>query len=195
MPVSQAIRRARRSGMGQGTAGWCVFVAMGKVQSMAEAILGEIRLLAGTVVPPGWAACDGQELAISDHKALYAVLGGTYGGNGKTTFALPDLRGRTPLHSSPGSMPAGEAGGETGHAITVSEVPAHSHGALGLIAPTPASTGVHQASAASIAAGTATTSVATTVPATSTGAAHDNLQPYLTGTFVIATHGVSPSRK
>jgi microcystin-dependent protein len=79
---------------------------------VAHPFVGEIRVVAFDFVPPGWARCDGQLLPISQHDALFAVLGTTYGGDGRATFALPDLRGRTPLHTGPGH-PVGEAGGGT----------------------------------------------------------------------------------
>src|SRR5690606_27622905 len=92
---------------------------------MADPMVGEIRLLAGSEVPPGWAACDGQVLPIREHRELYAVLGTTYGGDGRTTFALPDLRGRTPVHPDGATFRAGAAGGEKQHALTASELPGH----------------------------------------------------------------------
>lgn len=165
---------------------------------MARPVLGEIKMLAGSGVPPGWAACDGQELQIREYRELYAVIGTTYGGDGKTTFALPDLRGRVAVHSNPGTMNPGATGGETTHRLTSTEVPGHAHGALGLVSGDAASTGVRHlavqhASASGLHA--PATTIAPSVSSTSAGAAHDNLQPFLALAFVIAIHGDSPSRK
>lgn len=165
---------------------------------MAEPVLGEIRMLAGNGVPSGWAACDGQELQIREHRDLFAVLGTTYGGDGKATFALPDLRGRVAVHSNPGSLNPGAAGGEQTHRLTSAEIPGHAHGSLGLIGNGFVATGVQLASrmhSSSTPTAGAGTGVAPAVAATASGAAHDNLQPYLTVTYIIATRGVSPSRK
>lgn len=165
---------------------------------MAEPVVGEIRMLAGNSVPPGWAACDGQELQIRDYRELYAVLGATYGGDGKTTFALPDLRGRVAVHSNPGSMNPGATGGEKVHRLTSSEIPGHAHGPLGLIGSTQQHSGVQMAASASLSSSTSTatsTAIAPVTSASSAGEGHDNLQPYMTVTYVIALHGVSPSRK
>jgi microcystin-dependent protein len=85
---------------------------------VASPFLGEIRVVAFDFVPPGWARCDGQLLPISQHTALFSLLGTTYGGDGQATFALPDLRGRTPLHTGPGH-PMGEATGGPAGAATV----------------------------------------------------------------------------
>lgn len=163
-------------------------------------MVGEIRILAGNETPPGWACCDGQLLSTDDYKALFAVLGTTYGGDGRTTFALPDLRGRTPVHADKESYRLGKTGGETKHALTVNELPGHAHDSLALIGVAAAQTGpltvVSAAPVATLAAqeqrglfgiGTPTEDV----PAEG----HDNMQPYLVVTYVIALHGATPSRK
>lgn len=167
---------------------------------MAGPIVGEIRMLANGEAPPGWASCDGQVLQIREYKQLFAVLGSTYGGNGTTTFALPDLRGRTPIHSSPGKIDRGQAGGETNHTITPAEIPAHAHGSMGMIGTFTTFSGVQVA--AGPAPATARTGAATTtlsLPATNIqeaqAAGHDNLQPYLAVKFIIALEGASPGRK
>src|ERR671916_3259374 len=93
---------------------------------MAEPFLSELRLMSFLFAPKGWALCNGQFLPINQNQALFSLLGTTYGGNGQTTFALPDLRGRTPIHVGSGHT-LGEKGGEQAHTITVAELPQHIH--------------------------------------------------------------------
>jgi microcystin-dependent protein len=165
---------------------------------MAEQVAGEIRMLANGGVPPGWASCDGQVLQIREHKALFAVLGTTYGGDGNATFALPDLRGRTPIHSNPGITNLGQTGGEQSHSIRVSEIPAHAHGSIGLIGQPAATSGVQLATSPTPTATqttSATLSISPTETMTESAAGHNNLQPYLTVNFIIALEGASPGRK
>lgn len=152
---------------------------------MAQPMVGEIRMLAGNKPPPGWACCDGQLLPIHEYKDLYAVIGTRYGGDGRTTFALPDLRDRTPVHSDGGSYRVGQQGGESGHVLTPAELPGHAHGNLELL---------RVAESAPSGASTGSVMVEPADPATGTKP-HDNLQPYLSVTFVIALHGASPARK
>jgi microcystin-dependent protein len=93
---------------------------------MAEPFMGEIRMMAFTFPPKGWAQCNGQLLPINQNQALFALLGTMYGGNGQTTFALPDLRGSTPIHMGNG-WTQGQRGGEESHTLTMSEMPQHTH--------------------------------------------------------------------
>lgn len=92
---------------------------------MPTPLLGEIKIVAFNFAPQGWALCNGQFLPINQNQALFSILGTTYGGNGQTTFALPDFRGRVPFHV--GSMILGERGGEAVHTLSISEMPTHTH--------------------------------------------------------------------
>src|SRR5690606_6285724 len=95
---------------------------------MADPYLGEIRPFAFGFVPNGWAQCNGQIMQINGNQALYALLGNRYGGDGVTTFALPNLQGRTPIGFSPTQgIPLAQAGGEANHTLTIAEIPAHTH--------------------------------------------------------------------
>lgn len=161
---------------------------------------GEIRMLAGSETPPGWACCDGQLLSIQEYKTLFSVLGTTYGGDGRTTFALPDLRGRTPIHAAKGAFRPGQTGGEASHALTVAELPSHAHDSLALIGMQTAQVGVQTVTSAAPVATLAAKeqhSLFGFGASTETAAAegHDNLQPYVVVTYVIALHGATPSRK
>src|SRR5262249_38585721 len=93
---------------------------------MSEPYLAEIRLFSFGFAPKGWALCDGQLLSISQNQALFALIGRTFGGDGRTTFGLPDLRGRVPLHFN-GQFTVGERAGEEAHTLTLAELPAHTH--------------------------------------------------------------------
>ena len=97
---------------------------------MAQPYVGEIRMFAGNFAPPGWMFCEGQLLPISENETLFQLIGTTYGGDGESTFALPDLRGRIPVHQGNGFILA-ETGGAEEITLTVNQIPAHSHAALG----------------------------------------------------------------
>ena len=95
---------------------------------MSDPYVGEIRMFAGNFAPSGWAFCNGQELAISENTVLFNLIGTTYGGNGTTTFGLPNLQGRTPLGpGGPLNIQLGSPGGESNHTLIQSELPAHQH--------------------------------------------------------------------
>lgn len=164
---------------------------------MAEPFLSELRLFSFNFAPKGWALCNGQLLPINQNQALFALLGTTYGGNGQTTFALPDLRGRTPIHEGSGHT-LGERAGEEAHTLTISELPTHVHVARAnsLDGNTPDPTnGFFSAylngytSAASLVAlePTTLTNVGGSQP-------HLNMQPYLTLNWCIALQGIFPSQ-
>jgi microcystin-dependent protein len=165
---------------------------------MAEPFLSEIRIMTFNFAPKGWAFCNGQLLPINQNQALFSLLGTTYGGNGQTTFALPDLQGRVPMHAGDGHI-LGERGGETDHRLAVAELPQHPH----LVNAT-SSTGDTPVPANGFLADTpsriyaAATNLTAVNPATVTSAggsqAHLNMQPFLTLTFCIALQGIFPSR-
>jgi microcystin-dependent protein len=113
---------------------FCLPFALPQASSAgAEPFLGEVIMVGFTFCPRGWAECNGQLLSISQNTALFSLLGTTYGGDGRTTFALPDLRGRVPLHTGTGpglsTRTQGQKGGEEDHALTVQEMPVHNHSA------------------------------------------------------------------
>jgi microcystin-dependent protein len=164
---------------------------------MAEPFLSEIRLMSFNFAPKGWAMCNGQQLPINQNQALFALLGTTFGGNGQTTFALPDLRGRVPVHVGSGHT-LGERGGEQAHTLSVAELPAHLHAprassAQGnMLEPGDAFWGSNSRRPySSLAPNTAMN--AGGCSNTGGGQAHLNMQPYLALTFCIALQGIFPS--
>ena len=176
---------------------------------MSEAYIGELRLFPFDFAPQGWLRCDGQQLSISTNQPLFALLGTMYGGNGQTTFALPDLRGRTPLHIAQ-NHPQGQSGGTPTHTLTVSEMPQHLHQMQARAAQATLVGGAVPAATKSLAqAVTATNPVqevqlygapttaamkATAIAPTGGSQPHENRQPFLTLNWCIATSGLFPSR-
>lgn len=164
---------------------------------MAEPFLSEIRMMSFNFAPKGWALCNGQLLPINQNQALFALLGTTFGGNGQTNFALPDLRGRTPIHVGSGHT-LGERAGEQAHTLSIAELPTHIHVAQATNNPAVGDDATNSvlAQAGLNAYGPFTTAVAMG-PAmiTNTGGsqAHLNMQPFLTLTFCIALQGIFPS--
>lgn len=167
---------------------------------MAQPYVGEIRMFAGNFAPAGWMFCEGQLLPISENETLFQLIGTTYGGDGQSTFALPDLRGRLPLHQGNGFILA-ETGGAEEITLTVNQIPAHSHPALG---STNTGTGTQALnnvlSNLSSATGSAygTDSPQTNMSAQSVGPVggsqpHTNFQPYLCVDFIISLFGIFPS--
>lgn len=168
---------------------------------MAQPYVGEIRMFAGNFAPAGWMFCEGQLLPISEYETLFNLIGTTYGGDGQSTFALPDLRGRVPIHFGNGFTLA-ETGGVETVTLTVSQIPAHTHAYL---ASNNTATGVvpqTQVLCASTDANTlpygtdAPTTVLNAASTTSTGGSqpHDNFQPYLCVDFIISLFGIFPSQ-
>ena len=160
-----------------------------------DPFLGEIKIVSFNFVPRGWAACDGQIMQITQNQALYALLGTYYGGNGTTTFALPDLRGRAPLHFNSTYL-LGNAGGEAGHVLAAVEVPSHTHQvyASDAVPNAPSPTGNTWAAANNGYAPASDATMKDAALATTGGGAHENRQPYLVLNFVIATIGIFPPR-
>jgi microcystin-dependent protein len=168
---------------------------------MAEPFLGELKIVAFDFPPKGWASCNGQLLPIAQNQALFSLLGTTYGGNGQTTFALPDLRARSPMHWGGGpalsSRTIGEAVGQAGVTLTAPQVPSHSHTLRG----TSRAASTRDPSGALLAASTedlyaapgATVALAVALASTG-GQPHENRQPFLALHFVIALQGIFPSR-
>jgi microcystin-dependent protein len=164
---------------------------------MGTPYMSEIRIMSFNFPPKGWAACDGQLLPINQNQALFALLGTTYGGDGRTTFALPDLRGRAPIHFGSGFV-LGQKAGEQTHTLTALEQPVHTHIAQGTTtnadAPTPGGNLLGAANNMYGPAGNLTTLDPTSVSSVGGGQPHQNMQPYLALEFCIALQGIFPSR-
>ncbi len=164
---------------------------------MAQPYVGEIRMFAGNFAPAGWMFCEGQLLPISENETLFQLIGTTYGGDGESTFALPDLRGRIPIHQGNGFILA-ETGGAEEITLTVNQIPAHSHPLLANNAN--ATTNTPTANALSIAQGDVYTTGftpinmnANTIGSTGGSQPHSNLQPFLCVNFIISLFGIFPS--
>lgn len=173
-----------------------------------EPLIGEIKLFAGNFAPRGWAFCNGQLLPISQNQALFSILGTTYGGDGRTTFALPDLRGRVPVHPGTGpglsSKSLGEQGGTETETLSTQQLPAHTHsyddaasdgtvsrsGASKFFYPVPKSWGVE----VPLRGKTTVTERTETSGQAGSGQPHNNLPPYLGIHYIIALQGIFPSR-
>ena len=178
---------------------------------MSDGYIGEIRMFGGDFAPVNWALCDGTLLQVGQYDALYALIGNTYGGAPNVSFALPDLRGRTPMHSGQGpgfpNVALGESGGAEKVPLTPDELPQHTHqmqaskdvgtvdspvAATVLAAPGPNGTALK--TYAGVSDGTqAATSTASTTPA-GKSAPHENMQPYIAINFIICVNGVFPTQ-
>jgi microcystin-dependent protein len=166
---------------------------------MAEPFLSEIRLFSFNFAPRGWAQCNGQFLPINQNQALFSLLGTTYGGNGQTTFALPNLQGRAPVHFGDG-LQLGQNGGAYSHTLNISEMPQHTHLVQANSAPgttvAPGNTVVLAQRQAEIYRQPSNLVAMSPTSVTNVGGsqAHENMQPFLTINFCIALQGIFPSR-
>jgi len=165
---------------------------------MAQPYVGEIRMFAGNFAPAGWMFCEGQLLPISEYETLFNLIGTTYGGDGQSTFALPDLRGRLPIHQGNGFILA-ETGGAEEITLTVNQIPAHNHPMLvssdqtttpnpmnNVIGPPQTATQFFAATPNFPMSAQSITSVGGSQP-------HTNFQPYLCVDFIISLFGIFPS--
>ncbi len=163
---------------------------------MTEPFIGEIQVFPFGFAPRGWAQCNGQLLPINQYQALFALLGTTYGGNGQTTFALPDLRGRVPAGVG-GGFVQGERAGEEVHTLTLNEMPSHAHQAFASSAPasSPNPSGAAWANMGADAydASANAPMARNAVAPAGGGQPHENRSPYLTLNFCIALVGIFPS--
>jgi microcystin-dependent protein len=166
---------------------------------MAEPFLAEIRMFSFSFPPRFWALCDGQLLPINQNQALFALLGTTYGGNGTTNFALPDLRARAPIHvdtGGGGSFSLGQRGGEQTHTLSIAELPVHSHTASGSLSPPnqgSAAGGYWAAGAGAYSSLSGSTMSASAIASAGGSQPHANFPPYCVINFCIALQGIFPS--
>ncbi len=164
---------------------------------MSEPFLAEVRIVGFNFPPRGWAYCDGQILPINQNQSLFSLLGTTYGGDGRTSFGLPDLRGRTPIHVGSGHN-LGQKSGEDGHTLTVGEIPQHAHVAQASSSsadsPIPSHTVLAAVNNMYHAPQDLIDLEAGTVANLEGNQAHENMQPFLTLSFCIALAGLFPSR-
>ena len=166
---------------------------------MAEPFLSEIRMFSFVFPPKGWALCNGQLMPINQNQALFSLLGTTWGGDGRVNFALPDLRGRVPIHVG-GSHTLGERGGEQAHTLSIEEIPTHLHQAQASNVPATTNTPLPSL-LLSNSTGSALYGPASNLTPMAPGSignaggsqAHLNMQPFLTLSFGIALQGIFPS--
>jgi len=170
---------------------------------VSEPFVGEIRMFGGNFAPQGWALCDGRSLSIAANQTLFALLGTTYGGDGETTFSLPDLRGRLPVHqgnNGAATYVIGQLAGSEDVTVTGNQLPAHTHALQAGTSPGTQASPSNNALVASSSLGFYTTQAPATpmaptaVATTGESQPHNNIQPVLCVTFIIALFGVFPSR-
>lgn len=165
---------------------------------MSNQYVGEIRMFGGNFAPVGWMFCQGQLLSISEYAVLFDLIGTTYGGDGQSTFALPDLRSRFPMHVGAGYV-LGQIGGEESVTLTANQIPAHRHQLTGssvasATSPAGATPAVSSLSQYATTTATPTDELLPTAIATTGGSQpHENLSPYLGLNFIIAFTGIFPS--
>ena len=172
---------------------------------MSEPFLAEVRMVGFNFAPRGWAFCDGQILPINQNQSLYSLLGTTYGGDGRTSFALPDMRGRVPMHVGNGHR-EGQKSGEETHTLSIAEMPEHTHTAQASsqpgnsplpsdnTGPNVLASSLNEAYRDLTSPGDFVTMRSGTIANVGGGQAHDNMQPYLAINFCIALQGLFPSR-
>lgn len=165
---------------------------------MSEPFLGEMKIISFNFPPKGWAFCNGQLLPINQNQALFSILGTTYGGDGRVTFALPNLQGRTPNHVG-GGFTLGELGGEVTHTLSIAEVPAHIHSANATMntsnSAAPGGNFWGNAGLASYNPSPPNAAMSGSAISSAGGSqAHENLQPYLVLNVIIALQGIFPSQ-
>ena len=166
---------------------------------MAQPYVGEIRMFGGNFAPAGWMFCDGQLLPISENETLFQLIGTTYGGDGESTFALPNLQGRVPLHQGNGFILA-ETGGSETVTLTTQQIPIHNHPLLASTTlaqnPQPTSSIFAQAPTVQVYitdTGQANFGPASTITSTGGSQPHENMQPFLCVNFIISLFGIFPS--
>jgi microcystin-dependent protein len=172
---------------------------------VSEPFVGEIRMFAGNFAPRGWAFCDGQLLAVSQNDALFSLLGTIYGGDGRTTFGLPDLRGRIPIHAGHGpglsERRLGAKGGAEKVTVTVNQLPSHGHpmqaSSQNALQTAPNGNVLGQATSIDLYRVTPADEdlASSSILATGGSQPHTNLMPYLCVHFIIALVGIYPSRQ
>lgn len=166
---------------------------------MAEPFLAEIRIVSFNFPPRGWALCNGQFLPINQNQALFALLGTTYGGNGQTTFALPNFRGRVPMHVG-NDHTQGEAGGASAVTLTQAQLPAHTHpmtasAAISGVSNAPAGRLFSRSTADLYSSASVDSNLQSSIVSSVGGTqAHSNMQPYLVLNFIVALQGIFPSQ-
>ena len=166
---------------------------------MSEPFLGEVKLISFNFPPKGWAFCNGQLLPINQNQALFSLFGTTYGGDGRVTFALPNLQTRVPIHQGDG-FTQGQTGGEQAHTVTISEMPQHIHFVIadtdtGTASPTSSSRLAASSGQALYAQPNNLVAMDPRVIGNAGGnQPHQNMQPYLCINFIVALQGIFPSR-